>query len=171
MKAPVELPDEQTTIELLLRDSASRYIDNISTPEKEDLYQEVTGAFKNAVDTLEKNPDKATWWKYKHTSIMHLLRESVKPFGRFNLMTDGWKTAINALSQTNGPSWRMIVHLTEDTEAYGVYPGGQSGNPGSKYYDNFIDTWAKDKYYRLWMMKQTETSDKRIIGKIIFTNE
>ncbi|MFL5810121.1 MAG: penicillin acylase family protein, partial [Flavisolibacter sp.] len=170
LKGPVEFPDEQTTVELLLRDSALRYIDNIGTPAKEDLYQQVTSSFKNAVDTLEKNPERATWWKYKHTSIMHLLRESVKPFGRFNLMTGGWKTAVNALSQTNGPSWRMIVHLTPETEAYGVYPGGQSGNPGSKYYENFIDTWANGKYYKLWMMKQTEATDKRIIGKIIFTN-
>ena len=30
-----------------------------------------------------------------------------------------------------------------------VYPGGQSGNPGSKYYDTFVDTWAAGKYYPL----------------------
>ena len=28
------------------------------------------------------------------------------------------------------PSWRMIVQLSNPTEAYGVYPGGQDGNPG-----------------------------------------
>jgi penicillin amidase len=28
-------------------------------------------------------------------------------------------------------------------KAWGVYPGGQSGNPGSPYYDNFIAPWEK----------------------------
>ena len=39
----------------------------------------------------------------------------------------------------------MIVSLTPETEAYGVYPGGQSGNPGSKFYDDFIDKWVAGK--------------------------
>ncbi|MDX1470387.1 MAG: penicillin acylase family protein [Flavobacteriaceae bacterium] len=30
-----------------------------------------------------------------------------------------------------------------------MYPGGQSGNPGSKYYDNFIDSWAEGEYLEL----------------------
>jgi penicillin amidase len=55
----------------------------------------------------------------------------------------------------------MIVSLTPETEAYGVYPGGQSGNPGSRFYDNFIDSWVQGKYYRLWVMKHgEEKSDK-----------
>ncbi|MBD0297896.1 MAG: penicillin acylase family protein, partial [Flavisolibacter sp.] len=56
------------------------------------------------------------------------------------------------------------------TEAYGVYPGGQSGNPGSRFYESFIDTWATGKYYTLWMMKENETKDKRVKWKMIFTN-
>ena len=56
----------------------------------------------------------------------------------------------------------MIVHLTNKTEAYGVYPGGQSGNPGSPFYDNFVDSWAAGKYYPLWVMDMAEIRDKRI---------
>jgi penicillin G amidase len=64
----------------------------------------------------------------------------------------------------------MVIHLTNPIEAYGVYPGGQSGNPGSKFYEDFIDTWATGKYFTLWMMKEDETADKRIIGQLNFTN-
>jgi penicillin amidase len=64
----------------------------------------------------------------------------------------------------------MIVHLTSPTEAYGIYPGGQSGNPGSKFYDNMVDDWAAGKYYSLWMMNEAEATDKRIIGRLLFTN-
>ena len=58
------------------------------------------------------------------------------PFARPGLNVGGWGNTINAYGHSHGPSWRMIVHLTPETEAYGVYPGGQNGNPGSKYYDS-----------------------------------
>jgi penicillin amidase len=56
----------------------------------------------------------------------------------------------------------MVVELKDDTEAYGIYPGGQSGNPGSRFYDNFVDDWAAGKYYQLWVMKQTDQQDPRV---------
>jgi penicillin amidase len=170
VEKPVEMPDEQTMIEILLRDSSFRFVDNINTTQKEDLTQQVTVSFRNTVKDLLKDETKLTWWKHKNTSVLHLLRESVLPLGSPGLETGGWKTAINALSATNGPSWRMIVHLTTPTEAYGVYPGGQSGNPGSRFYDSFLETWRTGKYFRLWMMQSSEAGDKRIIGKISFTN-
>ena len=64
----------------------------------------------------------------------------------------------------------MVVSSTQQTEAYGVYPGGQNGNPGSKYYDNFIDEWAAGKYYSLWMMKKGEEKDARVSWVMNFTN-
>ncbi len=64
----------------------------------------------------------------------------------------------------------MVVHLTKTTEAYGVYPGGQNGNPGSKFYDSFIDTWTMGKYYTLWVMKKEEAKDARIKWTMTFTN-
>ena len=63
----------------------------------------------------------------------------------------------------------MIVELTDDINAYGVYPGGQSGNPGSKYYDDFIHTWAAGKYYRIHFYKKEEASQKNALGKIVFS--
>jgi penicillin amidase len=93
----------------------------------------------------------------------------VLPFGRRGLEVSGDRDAINAIYGTHGPSWRMVVHLTTPTEAYGVYPGGQSGNPGSRFYDSFIDTWIRGNYYTLWMMKLSEKGDKRIIGTLTFT--
>jgi penicillin amidase len=32
-------------------------------------------------------------------------------------------------------------------QGYVVYPGGQSGNPGSKFYNSMVDSWAKGEYY------------------------
>ena len=162
-------PDESTLIEALLRDSVFKFVDNIKTPAVETLQDVVTSAFKKSVPVLmkiEKN-DRLVWGKYKDTQIRHLLRLS--PFSRVNINVGGGLNIINATKDFHGPSWRMIVHLTDETEAYGVYPAGQSGNPGSKFYDNFIDTWAQGKYYTLWLMKKDQVNDKRVIGKINFS--
>jgi penicillin amidase len=69
---------------------------------------------------------------------------------------------INATKTSHGPSWRMIVHLSDVTEAFGVYPGGQSGNPGSQYYNSFVNNWVNGQYYKLFFMKQSENGDDRI---------
>lgn len=168
-KMPMKWPDESTLLEGLLRDSAFKFIDNINTPDTERLPQVVTQAFKKAVPALKdlENAGRLEWAKYKATTVRHLLR--LGPLSRGHLNIGGGTHIINATKDFHGPSWRMIVHLTDETEAYAVYPGGQSGNPGSRFYDTFVDTWAAGKYYRLWVMKKEETNDKRIIGKMIFS--
>jgi penicillin G amidase len=172
IKMPYVLPDQQTMIEIMLRDSASKFIDDINTPAKEDIYQQVTKAFRLTVNELVKEEPVTglLWWKHKEPSILHLLRESVMPFGSNTLEVGGSGNTPNAITKHHGPSWRMIVQLSDPTVAYGIYPGGQSGNPGSRFYDNFIDDWAKGKYYILWMMKQDEADDKRVKWQINFSN-
>ena len=165
-------PDEQTLVEALLRDSSFKYVDDVNTPQVETINDQMTQALKLATTGLvkEENENGLVWWKHKKPAIYHLLRTSVLPFAYTDIPVGGWHHTINAMKSTHGPSWRMIVHLTATTEAYGVYPGGQSGNPGSPYYQNFVDTWAKGKYYSLWMMKKEEAEDKRVKGKISFSN-
>jgi penicillin amidase len=113
--------------------------------------------------------DRLEWGKYKNTTLYHILKTSMMPFARESLPIGGGTNVINATSHDKGPSWRMIVHLTTPTEAYAVYPGGQSGNPGSRFYDSFVDTWAAGKYYRLWIMQKNETGDQRIKWKLVFS--
>lgn len=165
-------PDEQTLLENLLMDSSFKYVDNINTPEVETIDFQITSALKLAAASLvkEEKENGLVWWKHKKPAIYHLLRTSVLPFAYTDIQVGGSGHTLNAIKSTHGPSWRMIVHLTSETEAYGVYPGGQSGNPGSRFYQNFVDTWAKGKYYTLWMMKQNETGDKRVKWKMSFSN-
>ncbi len=153
----------------ILGDSAYKFLDNISTPETETLADNVTAAFKKAAVELQKidAAHNLNWDKFKATRINHLAK--LAPLSRLNLPIGGGVRNINATKKDHGPSWRMVISLTAKTEAYGVYPGGQSGNPGSKYYDSFVDDWAAGKYYSLWMMTKEEVGDKRINGKIRFT--
>jgi penicillin amidase len=50
---PDYVPDEQTLIELLIKDSAMKFIDNINTPVTESLFDVVTAAFKKAASFLK----------------------------------------------------------------------------------------------------------------------
>jgi penicillin amidase len=164
-----DMPDEPTLLEGLLRDSVFKFVDNINTPAVETLPDVVTAAFIKSVPQLIRldNEDDLVWAKFKNTRIRHLLR--LPAFSHQEVKIGGGLHIINAAKSFWGPSWRMIVHLTDETEAYGSYPGGQSGNAGSKYYDNFINAWTEGKYYRLWMMKKDEGADKRVQAKMIFT--
>ena len=55
--------------------------------------------------------------------------------------------ADGGLTATAGPSWRMIVTLSPaGVSAEGVYPGGQSENPASPWYDNLIPLWWDGQY-------------------------
>jgi penicillin amidase len=164
-------PSEQTLLEWINMDSAFKYVDNINTPEKETINDVVTQALQNAIPELkeEEAEGKLEWTKHKDPTIFHLLKEGVMPFAR-KIHVGGWSNVINAVTDTHGPSWRMIVQMSDPIEAYGVYPGGQDGNPASKFYDSFVDTWANGQYYRLWFMKENESKDKRIIGTLTFTN-
>ncbi|HMU46983.1 MAG TPA: penicillin acylase family protein [Chitinophagaceae bacterium] len=166
-------PEGQTTMELLKKDSALKYIDNINTPQQETLYDVVTAALQKAsVDLAQKEAEgKLEWTKFKNPTVYHLLKDALLPFARTGLPVGGNGNIINAVTHSHGPSWRMVVELTSPTEAYGVYPGGQSGNPGSKYYDDYIDNWVRGEYYKLWFMRQGDRTDKNIKWTMKFSSK
>ena len=156
------VPYQSSLLEGILRDSAFRFVDNINTPQKETLSDDVLAAFKKIVPALQKaeKDGRGSWAVFKDTHVMHLTK--LPELSRLHLIIGGGLHIINATKEDHGPSWRMVVSLTPETQAYGVYPGGQNGNPGSKYYDDFINSWANGKYYPLWVMKQNEMADKRV---------
>lgn len=165
-KLPMVYPFASTLLEGILRDSAYKFLDNINTPAKETLRDDATLAFKKAVAIckLADADGRMQWGRYKGTKINHLAR--LAPFGRTDLNVGGGTNCINATKEDHGPSWRMVVELTPTTVAYGIYPGGQSGNPGSAYYESFIDSWAAGKYFPLWIMGKEDVSDKKIKCKL-----
>lgn len=171
-KLPLPKPDASTLLEGLLRDSSFMFEDNINTADKkETIHDDVLAAFKKACThlvTLEKE-GRLEWAEFKGTKVNHLLK--LPALSRLQLPIGGGEHIINATKETHGPSWRMIVHLTDEIEAYGVYPGGQSGNPGSKYYDGFVDTWAAGKYYRIvFIGKAAAAKSEKMKWHLTFTN-
>lgn len=137
--------------------------DNQSTKNKKetlgDILLESYEAMIHITDSI-KAEDKI-WYKYKNTSIMHIAQ--LEPFSKTEIHNGGYSGIVNASSHTHGPSWRMIVELSSPINALGVYPGGQSGNPGSKYYDSFIEDWAEGNYYQLHLFKTEEEAKSKSV--------
>ncbi|MEQ1677736.1 MAG: penicillin acylase family protein [Chitinophagaceae bacterium] len=164
VKPEAPWPQKQTLMELLKKDTAAAFIDDVNTPQKETLYDVVTVALKKATVYLSQleSVGKLEWTKFKNPTVYHLLKDALPAFARKGLNVGGNGDIVNAVTHSHGPSWRMVVQLTSPTEAYGVYPGGQSGNPGSKFYDDYIDNWVAGKYNKLWFMREGDRTDKNI---------
>lgn len=141
-----------------------------TTDKKETLSDLVNTTFNllcKSVDSLKKqDADLLQWYQHKQTHIMHI--SQIPEFSRMEVKNGGFSNIVNATSATHGPSWRMVVELSKPVNAYGVYPGGQSGNPGSKYYSNFIDDWAAGKYYKLAFFSNKEEALKSALFTITF---
>lgn len=163
-------PSEFTLADALTKDSLFEFIDDRRTPAKESIFEMFVASLKAATPELLKMEKENTlgWAAHKNTTVYHMLKDAVLPFARTGLQIGGGRHIINATQHSHGPSWRMIVHLTNETEAFVVYPGGQSGNPGSKYYDNFIDTWASGNYYKAWVMKKGEEKSGNVKWTMTF---
>ncbi len=165
---PMRYPSRDRTVEMILKEPTARWYDNINTSKKESLSDLVNEAFKYSCDSLERrfgpiNKD-WRWSNVKQTNVPHLAK--IPGFGSKVLQIGGAKSTINAISETNGPSWRMVIELGKTPKGHGVYPGGQSGNPGSKFYDNMIDTWASGQLYDLFYMQTPDDQSGKIISRL-----
>ena len=152
---PLLKPEAYVLLDQMLKDTNWSIADDIRTKNiVEDLKTQVTLGVEKATEkllSLEKE-NKLEWSLFKATRVMHLTKTPA--LSRMNLPIGGGVNIINATTENHGPSWRMVVHLTDEIEAYGLYPGGQSGNPGSPYYDTFVNYWAEGKYYRLLFLSK-----------------
>jgi penicillin amidase len=143
------------TIYMLKNHPNDPFMDIVGTPQKETAIDLFSMSFKAATKELNEwktaNGD-YSWKDYKGAYVGHLL-QALPAFSRFDIPIGGDRNTVNASDVNHGPSWRMIVEMSSPPQAYGIYPGGQSGNPGSIYYDNFIDDWAAGNYYDLLFMQ------------------
>jgi penicillin G amidase len=142
--ATLELPNAYILSRLIKSDTGFALFDIKDTPAKETAADLIRLSFEDMVAQFtEETPD---WRHYKNSRIMHLVPQ-LTAFSRTHIPVGGYNHIVNAASEIWGPSWRMIVDFGKGKpEASGIYPAGQSGNPGSRFYDNWIDPWAAGQY-------------------------
>jgi penicillin amidase len=162
-------PGTDVTLDLILNKPGSPYFDIKNTEKKESLKDLTLLSFKAAIQKLKEEfgpmEESWAWGNTKGTDINHLA--GIPGLNRKNLETDGDAGIVNATSRTFGPSWRMVVALGPELKAWGIYPGGQSGDPGSEFYDNMIDDWVKGKLYELHFLKKPEINEEYFAGKTV----
>ncbi|HWK05365.1 MAG TPA: penicillin acylase family protein [Puia sp.] len=158
-------PDESKTISILVSDTNSHWIDNIRTTQRETMQSLVNTSFLKTIAVLQQRfgsqPDKWNWDNARNTVIRHL--GGMDAFSSIIRNSDGAPNTINALSDNSGPSWRMVVELGPSIVGYGILPGGESGNPGSYYYDDNLPLWEEGKLKPLLFMHNESEHRENIL--------
>lgn len=164
-------PSQEKLKEVIMGGDSSRlakWADNINTKNKKETVSEmILYAFQKTIKELTtelgKKGEKWTWGKVRNSEIRHLIR--VPAFSVPNLTSNGCFDCPNATSRYKGPSWRMVVAVGKTPKAYGIYPGGQSGNVGSHYYSNFIPQWQNGELAELLFLRSNTDKSSKIISK------
>ncbi len=153
-------PLQEVTMNMLKRDELA------SKPAMDSAYgwiaarrNAIIESYGQAKDSMLRLANGKEWYEVKNTSVTHLAK--LPAFSYNHLKIGGWGNTVDAAKSDHGPSWRMVVQMTKETEAYCVYPGGQSGNPGSKYYADFLQYWVEGKYYKLLFLSNSNKQDSK----------
>jgi penicillin amidase len=146
----ITYPEEWRLVEILRDHPEDEIFDIAETSETELASDIVLESFHSMIEKVNKAKDEGRslkWGKYAPLNIFHLAR--IPAFSSTDMNVGGHPDALNAIGSTHGPSWRMVVKLSDEIEAYGVFPGGQDGNPLSPYYLHSMDEWAAGEYHLL----------------------
>ncbi|OCX51313.1 penicillin acylase [Mucilaginibacter sp. PPCGB 2223] len=166
-------PSNYRTVQLLVTQQQSRWYDDTRTMGVETRDYLIQKTFEATVDSLYKHygsPGKSwQWGVVKGSHISHLGKVEGLGSGEFD--ADGSGGVVNALSETHGPSWRMIVQFGPTVQGYGVFPGGESGNPGSFFYDNMFRTWKNGELNPLLFLQNPADQQKHITSTLTINNK
>jgi penicillin G amidase len=111
-------------------------------------------AFGTAVSHLQARlgggPASWAWERLHSRQFPSLTGAAALGYGPRGSGGDPWTVdaAEGGMNSVVGPSWRMIVGWSRSGQAVGegIYPGGQSENPASPWYDNLVADWWDGKY-------------------------
>ncbi len=148
-------PQEYTAIDIIKNHPAFPLFDIKGTQKTETLQDVLLISFDSTVAWFNQHPDQKEFRFYKNTSIKHM--SQLEAFSERYIKIGGYAHIVNATSSRWGASVRFIIDFKDgQVQGYGMYPGGQSGNPGSKAYNSFVEAWAEGKYYRHQFFKNLD---------------
>lgn len=155
-EASLRYPSRDVFVEIIKEEPDMIFVDNINTPEVETVEDLATETLRETIarltDTYGEDIENWKWGYDINNDLNHIA--NIPGFGAQNLFSSGAAEAINAVRGTHGPSWRMVVELGPEVKGWGVYPGGQSGNPGSPNYDNMVEDWQNGRLFELNFLRK-----------------
>ena len=127
-------------------------------------------ALRQTLDELKSKlgPAIEDWgWGKLHKLTFHHTLGSVKPLdklfnrGPYSVGGDSntpWNTATAAhdpsVDSIIGPPFRFIANLGDLDHCFGLLVPGQSGQPGSKHYDDQVQAWFERGYHPMLFNRQ-----------------
>ncbi|MEX2401938.1 MAG: penicillin acylase family protein [Rhodothermales bacterium] len=171
----VPKPDESRIYHLLTEAKRSSWLDVVSTPEREDAAGLLRAALDSAAARLDRRygtAEERRVWGRRHKIRFNHLVEALEPLGRGPFSYPGYDETLSPASDTlatHSASWRVVVDFSGDRpRGLGVYPGGQSGNPFSRYYDAHLSTYLDFEYYELLNpVDPSELADERVLHQAV----
>jgi penicillin amidase len=143
--AAVPLPSNAVLAELL-DDPSSVWWDDPRTAEIETRDDVLAASLAEGLGQViaRRGPPGGGGWRWsgiRHANINHVLY--MPAFSRLGLPVQGGTETLSPSSGDGvlGPSWRMVVQLGPEVHGWATYPGGQSGNPISRRYDDRLPQW------------------------------
>ena len=131
----------------LMQDPDSPWWDDRSTPgtreHRDDIIRaSVTAAWRRLNERLGAPGPAWEWGKSRRALVRHLL--GIPALSRPNIPVQAGPGTVTPSSGdgNHGSSWRMVVELGDQVVGWGIYPGGQSGNPISPRYTDFLGRWS-----------------------------
>ncbi|MEM3429131.1 MAG: penicillin acylase family protein, partial [Thermoplasmatales archaeon] len=137
-----------------LTDPSIHWFDNPVTGQVRDETTVMLLAYNQTINYLESTigPLSAKWeWGKIHQRFLSSFF-GISAMSTISIPAAGDGNTINAaygLLSDFGPSWRMVVNMSQPQDGVGIYPGGISENPLSNYYSNTFLPWNSGAYYLL----------------------
>jgi penicillin amidase len=153
---PADVAPGSSAFIALLDDPAGAWWDVRATPGRIERRDDVlAGALASAYDATVRRlgPPEAGGWRWSRVhrvGIWHLLH--LPALSALDIPVEGGPSTISPSSVTGGgegSSWRMVVELGPSVRAWGTYPGGESGNPASRRYDDRLPSWIRGELAEL----------------------
>lgn len=171
---PTVVPEDVVLLELA-GDSSSVWWDDHRTPvvERRDaiLAEALRRGFARALREYGSPEGKGWRWDRAHqANVYHLLR--IPALSALELPVQGGPSTLTPSPGrgTHGPSWRMVVELGPKVRGWGVYPGGQSGNPASSRYLDRLPRWLAGELDTVWFpAKPDDLPATRVRSRLTLT--
>ena len=138
---------ENVILVQLMQEADSPWWDVRSTPDvrerRDDIIRaSVAAAWHRVHDRLGEPGPKWEWGKSRFATVRHLT--GFPALSRLNVPVRAGPGTVTPSSGdgNHSASWRMVVELGPEVRAWGIYPGGQSGNPISPRYAEHLGKWS-----------------------------
>lgn len=162
-----------TVLAQLLSYPESEWWDDARTEDRlEDRDAILAASLAAALDRTRRehgDPDGGGWrWgTIRHANIYHVL--GLPAFSALGLPMRGGPGNLNPSSGRgrHGASWRMVVELGPEVRAWTVFPGGQSGHPLSRFYDDRIPAWVAGELEAVILPASAAAMDPRQISGVL----